>query len=229
VRTTGLTLTLVLATTLAGGLGAQDVQARLDRRVSPEVQRAVRGIAADAAARGLPVDPLVQKAIEGAAKGVPGDRVIAAVRALAGRLAEAMAAVRDGGVAAPSGDVVEGGADALNAGLRGRQVSDLVRVSRPPYDPALTLQVAATLVALGVPAKQTVQLIEGMIRDGRSPSDLLGLPGQVQAGVAEGATPDQAAEGIAHGRGNGPPGRPPDWVPPGQAKPHKHPPNPHKP
>src|SRR2546430_1608341 len=155
--------------------------------------------------------------------------VIAAVRALAGRLAGGMAAVRDGGVAAPSGDVVEGGADALNAGLRGRRVSALVRVSRPPYDPALTLQVAATLAALGVPAKQTVQLIEGMIRDGRSPSDLLGLPGQVQAGVAEGATPDQAAEGIAQGRGNGPPGRPPDWVPPGQAKPHKHPPNPHKP
>ena len=228
-RTIGLTLTLVLATTLAGGLGAQDVQARLDRRVSPEVQRAVRGITADAAARGLPVDPLVQKAIEGAAKGVPADRVIAAVRALAGRLAEAMAAVREGGVAAPSGDVVEGGADALNAGLGGPQVSHLVRVSQPPYDPALTLQVAATLAALGVPAKQTVQLIEGMIKDGRSPSDLLGLPGQVQAGVAQGATPDQAAKGIAHGRGNGPPGRPSDWVPPGQAKPHKHQPNPHKP
>ena len=224
-----LALTLVVATTLAGGLRAQHVQARLDERVSPEVQRAVRSIAADAAAHGLPVDPLVQKAVEGAAKGVPGDRVIAAVRALAGRLAEAMAAVREAGVAAPSGDVVEGGADALNAGINGRQVSDLVRVSRPPYDPALTLRVAATLAALGVPAKQTVQLIEGMIKDGRSPSDLLGLPGEVQAGVAGGATPGQAAQGLARGRGNGPPGRPSDWVPPGQAKPHKHQPNPHKP
>src|SRR5207247_998016 len=138
----------VLGTTLSAGLGAQDVGARLDRRVSPEVQRAVQGIAADAAARGLPVDPLVQKAIEGAAKGVRGDRVIAAVRALAGRLAEAMEAVRAGGLAAPSGAV-----------------------------------------------------------------------------VAPGATPTQAAAGRARAAGGPPPGRAPDWVPPGQQKPR----NPHKP
>lgn len=223
-RTIGLALTLVLGATLGGGLAAQDVQPRLDRRVSPEVQRAVQSIATDAAARGLPVDPLVQKALEGAAKGVPGDRVIAAVRALAGRLAEAMEAVRQGGVAAPSGEVVEGGADALNAGISGRQVSDLVRVSRPPHDPALTLRVAATLVALGVPAKQALQLVEGMISADRSPSDLLGLPGQVQAGVARGATPAQAAAGLARAAGGAPPGRLPDWVPPGQKKT-----NPHKP
>ncbi len=224
-RTIGIAVTLVLGTTLAGGLGAQDVQVRLDRRVSPEVQRAVRGIAADAAAHGLPVDPLVQKAIEGGAKGVPGDRVIAAVRALAGRLAEAKEAVSEAGVAAPSGDVVEGGADALNAGLSKGQVGELVRVSRPPQDPALTLRVAATLAALGVPATQALQLVQGMISAGRSPSDLLGLPGQVQAGVARGATPAQAAAGLARAAGGPPPGRAPDWVPPGQRKPH----NPHKP
>jgi len=225
VRTIGLVFTLVLGSTLTGALSAQDVRAQLDRRVSPEVQRAVQVIAADAAAQGLPVDPLVQKAIEGAAKGVPGDRVIAAVRVLAGRLGQSMAAVREAGVAAPGGDVVEGGADALNAGLTGRQVSDLVRVSRPPHDPALTLRVAATLAALGVPAKQTLALLQGLISDGRSPSDLLGLPGQVQAGVARGATPAQAAAGLARAAGGAPPGRLPDWVPPGQRKPR----NPHKP
>jgi len=225
VRTIGIAITLVLGTTLAGGLGAQDVQALLDRRVSPEVQRAVRDIAADAAAHGLPVDPLVQKAIEGGAKGVPGDRVIAAVRALAGRLAEAKEAVSEAGVAAPSGDVVEGGADALNAGLSRSQVGELVRVSQPPQDPGLTLRVAATLAALGVPAAQALQLVQGMISAGRSPSDLLGLPGQVQAGVARGATPAQAAAGLARAAGGPPPGRAPDWVPPGQRKPH----NPHRP
>jgi len=229
VRTIGLALTLVLGSTLTGALSAQDVRAQLDGRVSPEVQRAVRGIAADAAARGLPVDPLVQKAIEGAAKGVPADRVIAAVRALAGRLGEAREAVRAGGVAAPSGDVVEGGADALNAGISGRQVSDLVRVSQPPYDPALTLQVAATLAALGVPPKEALELVQGMISAGRSPSDLLGLPGQVQAGVANGATPAQAAAGLARAAGGTPPGRTQDWVPPGQTNSRKPPPNPHKP
>ena len=224
-RTIGVALAIVLGVIVAGGLAAQDVQARLDRRVSPEVQRAVQGIAADAAAHGLPIDPLVQKALEGAAKGVSGDRVIAAVRALAGRLGQALAAVREAGVAAPAGDVVEGGADALNAGFSGRQVSDLVRVSQPPQDPALTLRVAATLAALGVPTTQAFQLVEGMISAGRSPSDLLGLPGQVQTGVARGATPAQAAAGLARAAGGAPPGRLPDWVPPGQRKPR----NPHKP
>jgi len=229
VRTIELAATLVLATALAGGLAAQDVQRQLDGRVSPEVQQAVQRIAADAAARGLPVAPLVQKAIEGGAKGVPGERVIAAVRVLAARLGEASEAVHDAGIAAPSGDVVQGGADALNSGLSGRQVTDLVRASRPPYDAALTLQVAATLAALGVPATQASQLVEDMISSGQSPSDLLGLPGQVQAGVARGATPAQAAGGLGRPAGGVPPGRAPGWVPPGQSKPHKRPPNPHKP
>src|SRR5258707_281625 len=102
-RTIGLVLTLLLGSTLTGALDAQDVRPRLDRRVSPKVQRAVQRIATDAAAQGLPIDPLVQKAIEGAAKGVPADRVIAAVRALAGRLGQSMAAVREGGVTRSAG------------------------------------------------------------------------------------------------------------------------------
>jgi hypothetical protein len=210
---------LALAVTAAfpRGLGAQDVGARLDGRVAPAVRSAVRDIAADAAARGLPTEPLVEKAIEGGAKRVPADRLIAAVRALAARLAGAADAVHAAGLAAPQADVVEGGADALSAGLTAGQVGSLVRATRAPYDPALVLRVAATLAALGVPPKQTVQLVEGMIKDGKSSSDLLGLPGEVQADVAEGATPEQAAEHVGHGVGT-PPGRPPDWVPPGQTK-----------
>ena len=59
-----------------------DVPARLAGRVPPEVVAVVRGVVDSAAARGLPVEPLVQKALEGGAKGVPAERVIAAVRAL---------------------------------------------------------------------------------------------------------------------------------------------------
>ena len=221
-RAIGLALRFALGMVLPVRLAAQDVATRLDGRVSLEVRRAVQGIAADAAAHGLPVEPLVQKAIEGGAKGVPADRVIAAVRTLAGRLSEAMEAVGEAGIAAPSGDVVEGGAAALNAGLNTRQVRDLARASRPPYDPALTLQVAATLAALGVPPTQTVQLLQGMISAGSAPGELLGLPGQVQAGIARGATPAQAAAGLARAAGGTPPGRLPDWVPPGQRKAHPH-------
>src|SRR2546430_16208821 len=79
--------------------------------------------------------------------------------------------------------------------------------------------------ALPISPKQALELVQGMISAGRSPSDLLGLPGQVQAGVGRGATPAQAAAGLARAAGGTPPGRIPDWVPPGQRKPR----NPHKP
>jgi hypothetical protein len=216
-------LQLVLVAALPGALAAQGVATRLDGRVPPQVRQAVVKIAADAAARGLPVDPLVEKAIEGGAKGVPADRVIAAVRALAGRMGDAMTALREGGVSAPTGDVVEGGADAINAGLSNHDVQDLVRASRPPYDPALTLRVAATLAALGVPANQVLQLVEAMISAGRSPGDLMGLPAEVETGISHGATPAQAAAGLTRAAAAG---RPP--VPPGQAKSGK-PVNPHRP
>jgi len=223
VNSRSVLLRLFVLAVVPGALAGQDVAKQLDRRVPPAVRQAVVTIAADAAARGLPVEPLVEKAIEGGAKGVPADRVIAAVRVLAGRLGDAMGALRAAGVAAPSADVVEGGADALNAGLTSGDVRDLVRVSRPPYEPSLTLRVAATLVALGVPPEQALRLVNAMITAGRSPGDLLTLPAEVQAGVGRGATPGQAAAGLARAAAAG---RPP--VPPGQAKTGK-PANPHRP
>src|SRR3989475_8775288 len=69
-----------------------------------------------AAARGLPVELLVQKALEGGAKGVPADRVIAAVRALVGELDASAGALHSAGLAAPDGDAIEAGAFALTAG-----------------------------------------------------------------------------------------------------------------
>src|SRR6266508_165737 len=220
VRALGLAVLVLAAQPLA--LGAQaDVAARLEGRVPPQVVRAVRDIAAATAARGLPVDPLIQKAIEGGAKHVSPDRVIAAVRTLAARLDQAAAALHDGGIATPEADVVEGGADALNAGLSADQVRDLVHASRAPYDPAVTLRVAATLAALGVPPQQAVELVEATIAAGRAPADLLSLPSQVQASVARGATPAQAASGLGRAAAHAPGGRPPREPPPGQSNPHK--------
>jgi len=221
-----LLVALLLVAGSAPRLTAQaDVVARLDRRVPPPVARAVAEIAAAAAARGLPVEPLVQKAIEGGAKRVAADRVVAAVRALATQLGAAAAALRADGIEHPGAGVIEGGAEALSAGLTAEQVGELARTSRLPYDPALTLRVAATLTSLGVPPKQTLDLMEGMMQAGRTPNDLLNLPSQIQEGVARGVTPAQAAQGLARGAAHAP------WahgseLPPGQTKTKT---NPHKP
>jgi hypothetical protein len=203
VRGRWLTLAIALGATClqpSQYLAAQDVAGRLDGRVPANVVRAVQGIAQDAEKRGLPVEPLIQKAIEGGAKGVADDRVIAAVRVLASRLGQAQSALRDAGISAPNAEALEGGADALNAGLNPRDIRDLGRVSRPPYDPALTLRVAATLTALGVPPQQGLRLMEHMIQAGREPTELLGLPNEVQVDMTRGATAEQAAETLITGK-----------------------------
>jgi hypothetical protein len=206
VRAFGLALAVAVAGLLPlhpAVLAAQDVAARLNGRTPPAVAQAVQGIADDARARGLPVELLVQKALEGGAKGVPVDRVIAAVRVLAGRLDEARGALQQGGIRTPSPEAVESGVYALNAGLNARQVRDLGRVSRDPYDPALTLRIAATLTALGVPAREGLELVEHMIQDRRGPRELLDLPNEVREGMARGATAAEAAEGLEGGQEGG--------------------------
>ena len=74
---------------------------------------AVRAAVTDAAARTLPLEPLVAKALAGVETGAPGPRVAGAVRALLGRLEAARAAL------APAvGDAeVVAGADALAVGV----------------------------------------------------------------------------------------------------------------
>lgn len=221
-----LALAVILVAGIPRAAAAQDAAARLDARVSADVARAVQEIAHDAAERGLPVELLIQKAIEGGAKRVPAERVIGAVRQLAARLDEARSAERAAGLTAPQPDAIESGAYALNAGMTAQQVSELVRVSQPPYDPAVTLRVAATLTALGVPPAQGLATIEHLIAAGRPPSELLDLPSEVQRGTARGATPAEAAQqldpqqqGGAVVRGSGQRGHPTPQPPPHPHKP----------
>jgi hypothetical protein len=198
VKTLCVSLLLAICST---GASAQDVTARLAGRVSPDVAALVHQLAASAAARGLPIDPLIQKAIEGSAKGVPADRVTAALRVLVGQLDVAAAALRDAAPAQPDTDAIAAGAFALNAGLSGRNVTALAAASRPSNSMAATLRVASTLAAMGVPPAQTVELVTQVIEAGGSTTDVLALPTQVMAGVSEGrgrgVTPAQAAAGLA--------------------------------
>jgi hypothetical protein len=195
----------LIAIAVAVELPAQaDVAARLSGRVSAEVAAAVGQLAESAARQGLPVEPLVEKAIEGGAKGVPAARVIGALRSLVGVLGESATAVRAAGMAGSNAEVIEAGAFALNAGLDRREVESLVRHSRPPYLPAATLRVAGTLAALGVPAGETADVVQQAIDAGTSPGDLLDLPQQVEMGVAHGASPGAAAAGLGRGQASAP-------------------------
>jgi hypothetical protein len=220
-----LTIALVAASPLAG-----------QQRFTGRIAAVVESLGVAAAARGLPVDPVIEKAIEGSAKGIPAERVTTALRVVVDQLDTAAASLREGGI---SGDTIAiaAGEFAISAGLHGRDITELARTGRPAADVTVGLRVAGTLAALGVPPLESVKLVSAELRLGRPPADLLALPGRVETEVAHGATPAQAAAGLtraAAGQAGGPggpgapagPGGPRHGPPPGKSGPPPPPPHP---
>src|SRR5919201_2416363 len=113
---------------------------RLAGRVSPNVAAVVEQLGDSAARRGLPVDPLIQKAIEGAAKAVPDDRITVAVRVVAMQLDTAALALRDGGALGTDTLAVAAGAFAMTAGLSAADITALARVGANPHDLTIGLR-----------------------------------------------------------------------------------------
>jgi hypothetical protein len=185
---------LVLSGALAGALAGQSVTQRLTGHVPPPVVVAVQTLADSAGARGLPVAPLVNKALEGGVKGVPADRIVSAVRTVFAQLGVAAGALRSAGVTTPA--AIEAGAFAIAAGLDSNDVATVARSADRGHPAATALQVVATLVALGVPKGQGVALVQATIRSGQPVADLESLPSRVQARVGQGVPPAQAAAGL---------------------------------
>jgi hypothetical protein len=211
---------LLLAVTVTVPLGAQQGVAHRLRGAAPDVVRVVDSALALAASRGLPGEPLVQKAIEGTAKGAPADRVTAAVRALLERLGTSALALQAGGVAGANPAEIEAGAFALSAGLDSAGVATLARSAATANAVEVTLRVSGTLAAIGVPGAQVLELVSQALSAGEAPGRVLALPGQVRAAIARGATPAAAAAGLtrgAQGRAGAP--DPPRGPPPGKGPP----------
>lgn len=191
-----LSLYLVMLGGLAHGLAAQgDVRAQLVGRVSPDLLQLVVTLADSAKALGLPDAPLVNKALEGAAKGVAPDRIALAVQGVFGQLNTAASVMRSAG-AAPTAQEIEAGAFALGAGLTSNDVAALSKTADRNHPTMAVLQVAGALAALGVPRAQTVGLVQAEVHSGLPLGDLTNLPAQVQAAAASGVPPDAAASGL---------------------------------
>src|SRR5919109_2805483 len=129
------------------------------QEIAPETQALVQELTDAALARGLPTHPILQKAMEGSAKGVPADRVEAAMRLVFAQLDTAAMALRGAGMATPDTDVIASGGFAVNAGLRGSHIRELARMGETasPSDMSVALRVAGTLSAMGVPSVETVE------------------------------------------------------------------------
>ena len=141
-------LVLVLAL-VAAPLAAQSARPRLAGRVPSAALPAIDSLVAQAVVESLPSEPLVQKALEGGAKGIPADRLVNGVRRGLIQLRDARAILTR---ATPAQSIPEGHiavvAAALARGLSPSLVQRLLAAA-PAEPPGPALHAAADLIAHG--------------------------------------------------------------------------------
>lgn len=144
-----LALSLVAGLPLAaqGGVSGSGSPTRLAGRVPASALPAIDSMIAAAVAESLPSEPLVQKALEGSAKGIPTDRLVNGVRRGLLQLREARIIVGRAvpGQSPPEGHVAAVAA-ALARGLSPTIVERLLTLA-PNEPPGPALHAAADLVA----------------------------------------------------------------------------------
>lgn len=172
---------LVLATSAARGQ-----EPRLAGRVPDAARAQIDAILSGARSRGLPVEPLVDRALEGAAKGAPPALIVRAVTRLRDELIVVGVAF---GEAASTAELTAG-ASALRAGATASSLARLrgLRTGRPL---TVAAAVMADLVAAGVPADTAVGAVLALASDADD-TDYLTFRRNVQRDIAQGASPSAA-------------------------------------
>ena len=178
-------VSLALALGAPAALRAQD--ARLDARLDARTRDAVVAVVDSARGAGIPSEPLVQKALEGASKHADGARILTAVRMLARELGDARSAL---GPASSDAEVIAG-ASALHAGIAPAALSKM-RASRAHGSLTVALAVLADLVARGVPGDTATTVISALTVAGAQDTELLRFQQGVEREIAQGATPAAA-------------------------------------
>lgn len=186
--------TAVLLVALSGArAGAQQ-----EARITAIRDDATRGVVIEqlglARERGIPLEPLVSKALEGVAKKASSSTIRAAMDALQKRLRRA----GDLLAPAPTLDELSAGADALYVGVPDKTLK-LMRQAAPRRSIAVELGVLTELVARKVSPKKASKMILDLMARGATGAQLTALNNAVQNDVAAGLTPEAALD--RHGRG----------------------------
>jgi hypothetical protein len=137
--------------------------------------------------RGIPIEPLVAKVREGRQKRASGTLIRGAVSSLIKRLDSARVALGAGA----SVDELSAAADALASGA---DVATLRAVRAATTRPiAVPIGTLAQLLASGVERKRAAELIVTLLRRNATPAQVIALGNFVEADVASGLRPDEAA------------------------------------
>jgi hypothetical protein len=159
-------------------------------RLDPAVLPAVSAIIDSAGAAGLPTGPLVDKALEGAAKHADAERIVVAVRVLGRALGEA----RDALGPTSTADELAAGAGAIRAGIPPETIAE-VRAGRRGQPVTIPLAVMSELVARGLRPDSAATLVLARTSRGTNDAALVDLARE----TGTGAPPSLAATGTGGG------------------------------
>jgi hypothetical protein len=199
-------LALLVALALApNGAAAQDP--RLATRLDKPTQIAVNAIVDSARVAALPTAPLVDKALEGAAAGSDGPRIVVAVRNLSARMGAAKHVLGPHA----SADEIKAAAGAMDFGVT---VRDLARLHAAAGKRPLTMPLAVLtdLLGRGVPLVTATTLVVQLTRGGIRDAELALFQRNVRLDIEHGADPAVAATTRSRGLmlKARPAGRPPE-------------------
>jgi len=178
--------TLAALLVFSAPLLAQDP--RLRARLDPTTFVAVSAIVDSARIAKLPTAPLVDKALEGAAKGSDGAKIVVAVKQLSVRMGSARRVL---GSSAPA-DEIKAAAGAMDSGL---SVRDLARLHAAGRQRSLVmpLAVVSDLIGQSIPLPTVTDLVLQLVKARVSDRDLSLLQRNVRTDVERGGDPTVAA------------------------------------
>lgn len=172
-------------TPAAGGeLGAvlERVRGSFDAASAARIEE----LAASAAESGVPRRVLLDKALEGAAKSVPAERVIAALSTYSERLVQSRGILGEQAGAS----ALVAGADALQKGVSTEHLRSVVRNDG---NQEISIVVLGDLVDAGIPADRAVEVVRAALDRGRTGQGLLAVPSEVRGMLRQGMPPAEAA------------------------------------
>jgi hypothetical protein len=174
-----------LVALIAAEASAQDrrLVTRLDSSTASVVSRIVDSVRA----AGLPTEPLVGVALEGASRRAPNDKIVRAVREYASALGVARQTL---GESAASDEIVSA-AGVLVVGVQAGVVGEY-RMARPTGSLTVPLVVLADLIARGVPADTASSAIGLALRNGARDDQLTEMRRRIERDILAGARPATA-------------------------------------
>jgi hypothetical protein len=161
---------------------------RLNGRLDDRTRDAVSALIDEAKAEGLPTEPLIDKALEGASKRANGQIIVAVVKGLVTDLRRARVAL---GPASTARDIAAG-ADALRAGV---QIGELerLRLARSTVRVSTALDMVSYLINKGVPADTIAPRVVSLVMAAASEEQLLMLRQDIERDISGGVAAGTAA------------------------------------